>query len=146
MPAPATDMSQRDLVQHRDPATTTRETSRAMGRPPGPVPVSTGIHRAKRPAVGVMIGIGIAVLALPVLRILYTGAFGPSLSVGGVISSILMLLALPLAAPGLYGLATGAARIPDSPAHHAWLRPPVAYLTVALVLFLAAGLAAGGWR
>jgi hypothetical protein len=93
-----------------------------------------------------MIGIGIAVLALPVLRILYTGAFGPSPSVGGVISSVLMLLALPLAAPGLYGLATGAARIPDSPAHHAWLRPPVAYLTVALVLFLAAGLAAGGWR
>jgi hypothetical protein len=89
-----------------------------------------------------VIGIGIAVLALPVLRILFAGAFGPSLSVAGVISSVLMLLALPLAARGLYGLATGAARIPDAPAHHAWLRTPLAYLTVALVLFVAAGLAA----
>jgi hypothetical protein len=90
-----------------------------------------------------MIGIGIALLALPVLRLLYTGALGPSLSVSGVISGVLVLPALPLAGLGLYGLATGAARIPDAPAHHAWLRTPVAYLTVALVLFVAAGLAAG---
>jgi len=137
-----TDGPQRDPMQHRDP-TTTWETPRAMGRPPGPVVVSTGIHRARRPATGAIIGIGIAVLALPVLRILLDGAFGPAQSANGVISSILVLLGLPLAALGLYGLATGAARIPNAPALHAWLRPPVAYLTVALVLFVAAGLAAG---
>jgi hypothetical protein len=143
LPQPPMDMPQRDPMQHRDPTTSTRETSRSTGRPPGSVPVSTGIHRAQRPAVGVMIAIGIAALALPVLRILLASAFGPSLSVGGVISSVLVLLGLPLAALGLYGLATGAAGIPDVPAAHAWLRRPVGYLTVALVLFVAAGLAAG---
>jgi hypothetical protein len=89
-----------------------------------------------------MLVIGIAVLALPVLRVLLAGAFGSSVSVGSVIPSVLVLFGLPLAARGLYGLATGAARIPGVPAHHAWLRPPVAHLTVALVLFVAAGLAA----
>jgi hypothetical protein len=82
------------------------------------------------------------VVAIPVLRVLLDAGFGSSRSASGVISSVLMLLGLPLGARGLYGLATGAARIVDAPSPHAWLRPPVAYLTVALVLFVAAGLAA----
>jgi hypothetical protein len=83
-----------------------------------------------------------AVIAIPVVRVLLAGAFGPSPAAGAVISSALVLLGLPLGAIGLYSLATGATRIPGAPTPHAWLRPPLAYLTVALVLFAAAGLAA----
>ena len=113
-----------------------------MGRPPAPAPVSTGIHRARRPGTAAVIGIAAAASALPVLRILLDGAVGPSLSASSVISSVLLLLGLPLGALGLYGLATGAARVTDGPAPYVWLRPPLAYLTVALVMFVAAGLAA----
>jgi hypothetical protein len=141
LPPVPTGVPQRDPMQHRDP-TTTRETRRAIGRPAGSATVSDRIHRARRPAAGALIGIVAAVLSLPVLRILLDSASGPTLSASGVISSVLVLLGLPLFAIGLYGLATGAARAPDAPAPHAWLRPPVAYVTVALVLFVAAGLAA----
>ncbi len=82
-------------------------------------------------------------LALPVLRILLDSAVAPSLSVSGVIASVLLLLGLPIGAIGLHGLATGAARVGGAPAHHPWLRPPLAYIPVALLLFIAAGLAAG---
>jgi hypothetical protein len=138
-PSPQQDLSQRDPKPHRDPNTGTREQSRIAARSAGPASASTGIHRAQRPAVALLLAIGHAVLAIPVLRVLATSAVG-SVSVSGVISSVLLLLGLPLAAVGLYGLATG--RTAEGPAPQAWLRPPVAYLAVALVLFLAGGLAA----
>jgi hypothetical protein len=141
LPPVPTEVPQRDPMQHRDP-TTTSETRRTIGRPAGSGTVSDGIHRARRPAAGAVIGIVAALLSLPVLRILLDSASGPALSASGVVSSVLVLLGLPLFAIGLYGLATGAARVPDAPAPHAWLRPPVAYVAVALVLFMAAGLAA----
>ena len=138
-PPLANEIPQRDPMQHRDP---NWEAPRVAGRPPQSAPDSTGIHRARRPAAAAIIGIGMAVVALPVLRVLANGAFGPTPSAASVISSALMLLGLPLAGLGLYGLATGAASIPGLSASQAWLRPPVAYLTAALVLFVAAGLAA----
>lgn len=131
------DAHQRDPAAHRDP-TMTRETARAMGRA-GPPPAN--MRRERRPGAGAAITVTAAVIAIPVLRVLLAGAFGPSPSAGAVISSALVLLGLPLGAIGLYALATGATRIP-APTPHAWLRPPLAYLTVALVLFVAAGLAA----
>jgi hypothetical protein len=69
--------------------------------------------------------------------------FGPAQAVTGVISSVLVLLGLPLGGLGLYGTAKGAGRAPDALGLLAWLRPPVAHLTVALVLFVAAGPASG---
>lgn len=131
-------MVQRDTTQHRDP-TTTRETQRAVGRPA----VSDAVRMPRRAAAGAVIAAGIVVAALPVLRVLLVSVSGPTLSASGVISSVLVLLGLPLGGLGLHGLATGTARAPDGSAREAWLRPPLAYLTVALVLFVAAGLAAG---
>jgi hypothetical protein len=136
---PAPEMPQRDPKPHREANTGTREQARIAGRQAGPAP--TGTYRTQRPAVALLLYIGHAVLALPVLRVLATSAVG-TFSVSGVISSVLVLLGLPLCAVGLYGLATGGARTTDAPSTHAWLRPPVAYLAVALVLFLAGGLAA----
>lgn len=134
------DLSQRDQAQHRDNTTTTTQTSRAAGRSTGAASVPTGVRRTQRPAVGAMLAIGAAVGSLPVLRVLLDGAVGSTPSASGVISSLLVLIGLPLGAVGLYALLTGAAQGGD--VRSAWLRPPVAYITVALVLFVAAGLAA----
>jgi hypothetical protein len=131
------EVPQRGATQHRDP-TATRETQRAIDRPT----VSKSSRTPRRPAAGAVIAIGVVVAALPVLRILLDGLFGPTLSASGVISAVLVLLGLPLGGLGLHGLASGAARAADAPAREAWLRPPVAYLTVGLILFVAAGLAA----
>ena len=136
-PPVPTEVPQRGTMQHGDP-TTTRETPRASGRPTG----SKSSRTPRRPAAGAVIAVGVVVAALPVLRILLDGLFGPTRSASGVISAVLVLLGLPLGGFGLHGLASGAARAADAPAREAWLRPPVAYLTVGLILFVAAGLAA----
>ncbi|MFS8477587.1 MAG: hypothetical protein FWJ93_01200 [Micromonosporaceae bacterium] len=113
----------------------------AVPRPPAPVSGSDGIYRARRPGVAAIVGLAVLAFAVPMLLLL-RDALGEPVSAGGVIGAVLALLGLPLAGFGLYGLATGAARIPDAPPTHAWLRPPLAYLVVALALFVAAGLAA----
>lgn len=109
---------------------------------PPPLPPSEGIYRARRPAVAVLVGVLTMALAVPLVRLLVE-SLGSPVSATGVTAAVLALAGLPLAALGLYGLATGAARVPDISPFHAWLRPPLAYLVVALVLFVAAGLAAG---
>ena len=123
----------------------------ALRRPTGPSgpsgssgpkqAVPEGIYRARRPALAAAVGVIAAGAAIPVL-ITLKRAIDAHAAAGGVIAAVLVLMALPLGAVGLYGLGTGAARLPDAPPAHAWLRPPLAYLVVALVLFLAAGLAA----
>jgi hypothetical protein len=104
--------------------------------------VSDGIYRARRPAVALLLAVVTVAAAVPVIRVLIA-ALGSPLAPGSVLASLLVLLGLPLGAMGMYGLMTGAARVPDAPPAHAWLRPPLGYLVVALVLVLAAGLAAG---
>ncbi len=116
-----------------------RPGSRRQG---GPAPAGDGIYRARRPAVAILVGVAAVALAVPALRNLLRSAFGPLMSVSGTVASSLILIALPLGAIGLYGLATGAARVPYTPPVQSWLRPPLAYLVICLVLCLAAGLAA----
>jgi hypothetical protein len=53
----------------------------------------------------------------------------------GVVPAVLLMLGLPLTGFGLYSLAGDGVN-----AREAWLRPPLAYLPVGLVLLLAAGL------
>jgi len=106
-------------------------------------PAEGGVYRTRRTAVAIPIWAAVALLALPVLRLLLDSAFGPPLSAAGVVSGIFTLIGLPLAAAGLYAVLTGALRVPDAPGVQAWLRAPAVYLPIGLVLFLAAGLAAG---
>jgi hypothetical protein len=89
-----------------------------------------------------LLAIGVILAELPVVGLLVSSAIGSPPSASGIVSSVLLLLGLPLGAVGLHGLTGDAARAAGLSAFDAWLRPPVAYLTVALVLVLAAGLAA----
>jgi hypothetical protein len=121
-----------------------QEDPRVARRPPvapgSPGPMSDGIYRSQHKGAAIMLGIVAAVLELPVLYMLAdaTSAQSPS----GVVAGACLVLALPLLALGLYAVATGAVRAAGPNSAQAWLRPPVAYLSVALVLFVAAGLAA----
>lgn len=110
--------------------------------PASPGPVGDNVYRSKRPAVAALFGIAAGLLEIPALALLHAGAFGDSASPAGAVSGACLVSGLPLAAVGLYAVATGAVRAAGPNSHQAWLRPPVAYLSVALVLFLTAGLAA----
>jgi len=94
-----------------------------------------------RPMAGLLLTIAVVVAELPAVRLLLASAFGSKLQAGGLVAGLLLVIALPLGGIGLHGLTSDIAR---AWGFTAWLRTPVAYLTVALVLFLAAGLAARG--
>lgn len=113
---------------------------RPMTAPGSPSPTSDGVYRSRRPAVALLIGIPAAILEVPALVLLVDGMIETSAS--GVVSAACLVLALPLLAIGLYAVGTGAVKSAGPNSVQAWLRPPVAYLSVSLVLFLAAGLAA----
>ncbi|MBB5872236.1 hypothetical protein F4553_005670 [Allocatelliglobosispora scoriae] len=105
-------------------------------------PAPDGVYRSKRPGVAVGIGLALGVLELAMARVFAAGVFGDPLDVSRAVAGGLMLVALPLLGIGLYALATGAARAVDLRGPRVWLRPPLAYLVVALVLIVAAGAAA----
>jgi hypothetical protein len=115
---------------------------RAPVTPGSPGPIGEGVYRSRRPAAALLCGVPAALLEIPALMLLVEATFADGLSPSAVIGASCLVLALPLLALGLYSVATGAVRAAGPNSAQAWLRPPVAYLTVALVLFVAAGFAA----
>lgn len=113
-----------------------------MSAPQSPGPMGENIYRSKRPAALIGFSAVVLVLEIPALLLLVSATTADPIAVTGVVAAICLVCALPLAAAGLYAVATGAVRAAGPNSIQAWLRPPVAYLTVALVLFVAAGLAA----
>jgi hypothetical protein len=76
------------------------------------------------------------VLLIPALLLLIRATFVDDPTARGVVPAVLLTLGLPLTGFGLFSLAGGGrAAVRD-----AWLRPPLAYLPIGLLLLLAAGL------
>jgi hypothetical protein len=94
------------------------------------------VYRTRRPLSAVVVAVVMALLMLPTLMLLADATFGGDPLARNIVPAVLLTLGLPLTGVGLYALAAG------GPAgREVWLRPPIAYLPVGLVLLLAAGLA-----
>lgn len=60
-----------------------------------------------------------------------------------VLAPLLAMIAFPMLALGLYGLATGAATAVQFQGPRVWLRTPLVYVPIGLLLLVAAGAAVG---
>jgi hypothetical protein len=99
---------------------------------------SDAVYRTRRPMSAVLVGIATLALMVPVVTLLVQAMFDDDPLASGVVPAVLLTLGLPLTGLGLYALARGGPVGRD-----AWLRPPLAYLPVGLVLLIAAALAVG---
>jgi hypothetical protein len=119
----------------------TESTDRTAPRRPGGgvQRLGDGVYRARRPALAALLIVLTVVLEVPAIRLL--AASFQRIEVNGTVSGTLLVIALPMFAIGLYALASGAAVAPGQ-AVRVWLRIPLAYLPLGLVLLVAAALAA----
>jgi len=95
-----------------------------------------GVYRSRKPLHAALIGIFLGVFELIMLLQFIRGIF--SFDLHRVLSGGLTLMALPAFGLGLYALLTGAAH--GGP--KAFLKAPLAYLPIGLILLVAAGAAA----
>jgi hypothetical protein len=94
------------------------------------------VYQSRRPVTALLVTVVMFVLMIPVVRLLLAATFARDPSPGGIVPAVLLTLGFTLAGIGLFAVARGGPVTRDG-----WLRPPVAYLPVGLIVLLAAGLA-----
>ena len=112
----------------------------SLHRPAGPAAADPGgaVYTSKRPGLAALLIALTVLFELPVLRMFASSALASKVDNGGTVASIFMIFGLPMFALGLFALISGAAAAPGA---RVWLRTPLAYLPISLLLFLAAALA-----
>jgi hypothetical protein len=99
------------------------------------------VYLARRPGIAWLLGLAAVVIELLLVPVLFGGLFAHNINGAEVLGAALALSGVPMAAMGLYGLACGGATASGPHVGRAWLRPPLAYLLIGLILLIAAGLA-----
>jgi len=100
-------------------------------------------YRARRSGIAGLLGtVAVVVEVLVLVKVLIDSVTAHPTNTGGVLAGVFALCGVPMIALGLYGLATGAAIAGGPNVGRAWLRTPLAYLPIGLILIVAAGLAA----
>jgi hypothetical protein len=94
------------------------------------------VYSTRRPVSSFAVAIVMAILLIPVVRLLLHASFSGTPTPAGVVPAVLLALGFTLTGIGLFAVASGRPLSRDT-----WLRPPVAYLPAGLLLLLAAGLA-----
>jgi hypothetical protein len=97
------------------------------------------VYLSRRPGAAALIGIVAAFAELLLLPVLLGGVLHHHTA--DVLGGIFAMTGVPMVALGLYALARGAVTAHGPDLLRAWLRPPLAYLPIGLVLILAAGMA-----
>lgn len=95
-----------------------------------------GLYRSRKPLFLVVYGVLAVVADLLMLRPFFDGLPGVE-----ALAPLLAMLGFPLAAIGMYGLATGAATAVQFQGPRVWLRTPLVYLPIGICLLVAAGAA-----
>jgi hypothetical protein len=95
------------------------------------------VYNSRRPLSALLFAVATVVLLVPAVLLLAQATFVDDPAARGVVPAVLLVLGLPLTGTGLYSLAAGG----KVNGRDAWLRPPIAYLPVGLLLLIAAGLA-----
>jgi hypothetical protein len=115
----------------------------ALRRPEVPTPTpSPTVYKSRRAGALAVVLAAAVVVELLLVRVLVAGEFGTVVAPGAVLGSIFAMTGVPFVAIGLHALITGPAATAGPEAVRGWLRTPLAYLPVGLVLLIAAGLAA----
>lgn len=140
-PADGADAATRFHTEPIDRAALRR--SPGMGAPAAPVPPAPegAVYRTRRAGIAALLVIIAIIAEILFVRILLAGEFGDSFQAHEVLTGIFGMTGAPLTTMGLYGLMTGAAAGPTP--GRSWLRTPLAYLPVGLLLLIASALAAG---
>jgi hypothetical protein len=99
---------------------------------------SPSVYHSRKPAIAIVLAVLTVVFEIPALRLLGAATIADVVPVSGVVAGTFLVLGLPVAAYGVYGLLNG----PSPNTLAAWLRVPVLYLPLGVLLFLLAALAA----
>ena len=114
-------------------------------RPPDePEQTRSAKKKSSRPFSSTLVSLITIVLFIPILRLLIDQAFADHPTPAGTIPAVLLTLGFALTAIGLFALAKAEPKAEakaGTKSRETWLRLPVAYLPVGLILLLAAGLA-----
>jgi hypothetical protein len=114
----------------------------AAGGAVGGPTAEVGVYQARRAGgVGIAIAVAVAVLLLeiPALRVLFASAFSDTVVVSGTIAGTFLVAGLPAFGYGVYGLLSGGGR--GATSLPSWLRSPLVYVPIGLILLLCAALA-----
>jgi hypothetical protein len=101
-----------------------------------------GIYRTSRPALGALLVVVAIIAGILVARLVLIGIFGAHPNASDALGGLFGVIGIPLFTAGLYAVLTGAASPITQFGPRIWLRTPLIYLPIGILLFIAAGMAA----